>query len=53
MKIVLWWIALVVSVVGVLIFKDVIRIPSLTLNSFWLVVAGTGLFAITGLIKKS
>jgi hypothetical protein len=53
MKIILWWIALVVAVVGILIFKNIINIPSLTISSFWIIVGAAGLFAITGLIKKS
>lgn len=52
MKMILWWVALVVAVVGVLISQNVINIPSLTLSSFWIIVGATGLFAITGLIKN-
>lgn len=53
MKIILWWVALVVAVVGILIFKNIISIPSLSISSFWLVVGAAGLFAVTGILKKS
>lgn len=53
MKMILWWVALVVAVVGILLFQNIINIPSLTVSSFWLVVGAAGLFAVTGLFKKS
>ena len=53
MKVILWWVALVVAVVGVLIFLNIINIPSLSLPSFWIVTGAAGLFAITGLFKNS
>jgi hypothetical protein len=53
MKMILWWVALVVGVLGVLIFQKVINIPSLSLPSFWIVLGSAGLFAITGLFKNS
>lgn len=53
MKMILWWVALAVALIGILIHTNQISISSLSIPSFWIVVSAAGLFAITGLIKKS
>jgi len=53
MRIVLWWIALIVAVVGILIFQGMLKIPSLAISSFWIEVIAAALFAVTSFIKPS
>lgn len=45
----LWWTALVIGVVGILMQQDIIKIAKL--SEFWTVVASAGLFAIVGFKK--
>jgi hypothetical protein len=49
---VLWWIALVVAVIGVLIHQGIIDINIINISSFWFEVIAAGLFAIAGLSKS-
>lgn len=53
MRLILWWIALIVAVIGVLIFQGMLKIPSLNLHSFWIEVIAAALFAVTSFIKPS
>lgn len=46
---VLWWAALVVGIVGILMQQNVIKISQL--SEFWMVVVSAGLFAIASLKK--
>ncbi len=45
----LWWAALVVGVVGILMQQDIIKIAKL--SEFWMVVVSAGLFAIASFKK--
>lgn len=47
---VMWWIAVIIGVVGILVKYDVIIIPGLT--SFWMVTVAFGLLALANLFQK-
>lgn len=47
---VIWWIAIIIGILGILMKFDIIIIPRLT--SFWMVTAAFGLLALTNLIQK-
>lgn len=49
-KVVTFWIAVILAVVGVLAFLG--SIPGLSDNAFWLVVAGFVLLALANLMKN-
>jgi hypothetical protein len=48
----LWWVALVVAIIGVLLQLEVFTINVQFLTSFWIEVAAATLFAIAALGKK-
>ena len=47
---ILWWIAAIVAIVGILMFEKVVYISQV--SSFWMEVVAAGLFAISALFKK-
>jgi hypothetical protein len=47
---IIWWLAIIVGVLGVLMELDYIIIPRL--NSFWMVTAAFGLLVLTNFIRK-
>ena len=52
MKLILWWLALAIGIVAVLLFTNNVSIPSLAISRFWIMTISAGLFAIAGLIKQ-
>lgn len=48
---ILWWTALVIAIVGILMRQGVISISQI--SSFWMMVISAGLFAVAALAKKA
>lgn len=46
---VLWWLAVIIGVIGVLMYQDVVHISGLA--SFWVEVSALGVMAIAALVK--
>ena len=47
---IIWWLAIIIGVLGILMEFDIIIIPRLT--SFWMVTVAFGLLALTNFIRK-
>ncbi len=48
---ILWWAALIIAIVGILMRQGVISIAQF--SSFWMMVISAGLFAVAALAKKA
>ena len=49
---VIWWLALVIAMVGVLMHQGIVSIAGLTGYTFWMEVVAWGLLAVKSLMKK-
>jgi hypothetical protein len=50
-KVITWWIAVILGVVGVCLQLEVFSLPALTPYIFWLPVVGLALLALATLLK--
>ena len=48
---IIWWVALLVGICGILIHENILRVANF--SSFWVVTAGFGLMALAGLFRKA